>query len=81
MQRNYRGRLYRFYAVNTHWLFRTLWAVAKNLVDEFTFTKMNLLGYEFKKELFKVIDPAHLEEKYGGALPNKQSEFFPPNLK
>lgn len=78
MQKNYRGRLFRFFAINSHWLLRGLWAVAKNLVDEFTLTKMNLIGYEFKAEIFKVIDPNFIEEKYGGTLPNKADNFFPP---
>jgi hypothetical protein len=47
MQKNYRGRLYRFFAVNTHWLLRSLWAIATKIVDEFTLTKMKYLGNEF----------------------------------
>ena len=80
MQRNYRGRLFRMFAVNVHWLVRGLWQIAKNLVDEFTLTKMNMLGYEFKDNILQVIDAGNLEAKYGGSLPNKEIEFFPPEL-
>ena len=48
MQRNYRGRMFRLYAVNVHWLVRGLWTIAKNMVDEFTLTKMNMLGSDIK---------------------------------
>lgn len=80
MQRNYRGRLFRLYLVNTHWLLRGLWAIAKNAVDEYTLTKMNLLGSDFKPTIVQIIDEANLEQKYGGNIPNKETEFFPPDL-
>ena len=48
MQSNYRGRMFRLYAVNVHWLVRGLWSIAKNMVDEFTLTKMNMLGSDIK---------------------------------
>ena len=51
MQKNYRGRLFRFYAVNVHWLVRGLWKVAQQLVDEFTLAKMHMLGGNFKDNL------------------------------
>lgn len=78
MQKNYRGRLFRFFAVNTHWLLRGLWTIATKIVDEFTLTKMKYLGNNFHEEVHKVIDPENLEEKYGGKLPNKEKDFFPP---
>lgn len=81
MQTNYRGRLFRFYAVNTPWLVRGVWSIAKNLVDEFTFTKMHLLSTDFKDEVHKFIDPSSLEQKYGGTLQDKLDKFFPPELK
>jgi hypothetical protein len=80
MQKNYRGRLYRMYMVNSHWLIRGLWKVAKQWMDEFTVTKINILGHDFSKELLNVIDEDKLEVKYGGKLANKESNFFPPDL-
>jgi len=41
---------------------------------------MNLLGYEFKDDLQKFINPDNLEKKYGGNLPDKEENFFPPEL-
>ena len=61
MQRNYRGRLYRLFCVNTHWLVRGLWSIAKNAVDEFTLTKMNLYGGDFATDLLKIIPEDSLE--------------------
>jgi hypothetical protein len=61
MQRNYRGRMFRMYLLNMHWLLRGLWAVISKMIDEFTLQKMHLLGYDFKAELLKVIPEDHLE--------------------
>lgn len=61
MQRNYRGRMFRMYLLNMHWLLRGLWSLISKMVDEFTLQKMQLLGYDFKTELLKVIPEDHLE--------------------
>jgi hypothetical protein len=78
MQRNYRGRLYKLFCVNVHWLVRGLWAIAKQTVDEFTLNKMFLMGSDFQASLHEIIDKESLEEKYGGKQSNKNKEFFPP---
>jgi CRAL/TRIO domain len=44
MGRNYRGRLFRLFAVQVAWLVRGLWKVAKTMIDEFTVTKINIYG-------------------------------------
>ncbi|CDW82821.1 UNKNOWN [Stylonychia lemnae] len=80
MQSNYRGRMYRLFAINLHWLLRGLWSIAKNGVDQFTLTKMQLFGGDFKNSVVQVINENSLEEKYGGKLPDKTSNFFPPDL-
>jgi len=51
MQKNYPGRLYKFHGINAGIMFRGLWAVVHNLVDDFTKEKMNIHGSDFAKEL------------------------------
>ena len=39
-----------------------------------------MLGKDFKEQLLKYIDASCLEQRFGGNLPNKMSEFFPPDM-
>lgn len=55
--------------------------MAKKLVDPLTIKKFALNGDDFKKELDKLVDPANLEKRFGGSLPDKEDNFFPPDLK
>lgn len=80
MQKNYRGRLFRLFAINVHWLVRGLWKIAKNLLDEFTLSKIHIHGNDFAEHLLQVIDENNLEQKFGGKLPNKETDFFPPQM-
>ena len=58
-----------------------MWSIAKNAVDEFTLTKMNLLGGDFTEALLQIIPVENLEKKFGGQLPNIEKDFFPPDVK
>lgn len=60
------------------WLVRGLWKVARQLLDEFTTSKINIYGSDFEADILKVVDEANLEIKYGGKLPNKEGDYFPP---
>ena len=42
---------------------------------------MSIHGGKFQKELLELIDEENLEERLGGKLPNKEDNFFPPDLK
>ena len=42
--------------------------------------KFSLQGEKFHEELHKLIDPSSLERKFGGTLPDKEDNFFPPEL-
>lgn len=44
MQSNFRGRLYKFMAINANALVRGAWLLIRNFVDAFTIMKMNVLG-------------------------------------
>lgn len=44
MSRNYRGRMYRLFAVHTAWLVRGLYKIVRPMLDEFTSSKINIYG-------------------------------------
>ena len=79
MSANYRGRLYRFFSIHVNWLVRGLWKVAHKFVDEFTNRKLRIFGHnDYQQELHETCEPENLEVKYGGTLPNKEADFWPP---
>lgn len=61
MQKNYPGRLYRFYGINVGMLFRGVWAIAHQFVDDFTKMKMSVHGEDFAPEILKVVPAENLE--------------------
>jgi len=69
------------YAVHMGWLLRGLWKVVRPMLDEFTASKINIYGSsDFADDINKAIDQKNLETKFGGALPIKTTNFFPPEL-
>ena len=80
LQKNYRGRLYKLYAVNMPFMLRALWSMLKGMWDKFTLKKMNIYGTGYEKDILEIVDPNCLEKQYGGNLENKESNFFPPEL-
>ena len=81
LQKNYRGRTYKLFCVKVSWVVRGLWKVVKPLIDEFSASKINIYGgSDFIEPMRQVIDVNNLEEKFGGKLPNKVKDFFPPEL-
>jgi len=44
MGKNYRGRMFRLFAVDVAWLVRGLWKIVKPMLDEFTASKINIYG-------------------------------------
>ena len=77
MQKNYPGRLFRFYGVNVTLVFRGIWAIAHQFVDDFTKKKMSVHGDDYGAEIQKVIPAENLQMKYGGSAPNVEV-FWPP---
>lgn len=80
MSANFKGRLYRMFAINVHWVIRGLWSVAKKNLNEFTLHKVHIHGGDYKEDILKLIDAENLEQKFGGKLPNKEKDFFPPQM-
>ena len=79
MQKNYPGRLYKFYGVEVGFLFRGVWAIAHQFVDAFTKKKMSIHGSDYGPEIMKLVAPHNLEQKYGGQAPNV-TQFWPPQF-
>lgn len=44
MSKNYRGRMFKLFCVQTAWLVRGLWKVVQSLIDEFTASKISIYG-------------------------------------
>lgn len=81
MSKNYRGRMFRLFAVHVAWLVRGLWKLVSPMLDEFTTSKIKIYGSsDFEADILKIIDENSLEQKYGGKCPNKEANFFPPEL-
>ena len=76
-----KGRLTKLFIINSNWTFKALWAIAKIMIDPLTILKFHVLGEEYQNKLLETVDPDCLEEKWGGNLPNKTSNFFPPELR
>uniref|UniRef100_A0A7S3I3Q3 CRAL-TRIO domain-containing protein n=1 Tax=Favella ehrenbergii TaxID=182087 RepID=A0A7S3I3Q3_9SPIT len=78
MTKNYRGRLFRFYATDVTFIVRQLWKLAHKFVDEFTNKKLLIFGDDYQNEIKELIDEDNLEQRYGGNLPNIERNYFPP---
>ena len=79
MQKNYPGRLFKFFGINTAVMIRGLMAVAHKFVDDFTKQKMSWLSSDYTKEILQVIPENNLEQKYGGKMANV-TQFYPPKF-
>ena len=55
--------------------------MAHKMVDEFTKQKLLIYGADYHKDMHALIDPANLEVKYGGTLPDMTENFWPPKLR
>jgi CRAL/TRIO domain len=62
MSKNYRGRMFRLFAVHVAWLVRGLYKIVRPMLDEFTSSKINIYGSsDFEADILKVIDAENLE--------------------
>ena len=62
LQRNFKGRLYKLFAINVSIVLRTVWFMVKSMTDKFTQKKMILHGSDFEKDLINHIDKNNLEK-------------------
>jgi len=80
LQSNFRGRLYKLYAINMPFMLRAIWSLVKGMWDKFTQKKMNVYGGGFEKDLLEVIPNYNLEKRFGGDLDDLEEGFYPPQL-
>jgi len=66
------------YATNVAFIARALFAIANKFNDEFTRSKLLVYGGSFAEDMKKSIDPDNLQQCFGGNLPDKTENFFPP---
>ena len=79
MQKNYPGRLFRFFGIEVGMLFRGVWALAHQFVDDFTKMKMSIYGKDYPAQMLALIPAENLQAKYGGKSPNVE-KFWPPQF-
>jgi len=80
MTKNYRGRLFRFYATDVTYVVRQLWKLAHKFVDEFTNKKLQIFGDNYQEAIQTLINADNLEQKYGGTVADKTENFWPPQF-
>jgi len=80
MTKNYRGRLFRFYATDVTYVVRQLWKLAHQFVDEFTNKKLQIFGSDYQEAIQLLINADNLEKKYGGNVEDKTENFWPPQF-
>eukprot|EP00826_Nyctotherus_ovalis_P021389 TRINITY_DN1689_c0_g1_i16.p1 TRINITY_DN1689_c0_g1~~TRINITY_DN1689_c0_g1_i16.p1 ORF type:complete len:217 (-),score=70.32 TRINITY_DN1689_c0_g1_i16:122-772(-) len=79
LQNNYRARLYKQYLLNTPFLVKGVWAIAKGFLEDFTVAKFNILGSDYSL-LYDQVDKGQLEKKLGGTCDDIEEDFFPPQM-
>ena len=57
MQKNYPGRLFRFFGIEVGLLFRGVWAIAHQFVDDFTKMKMSIYVNDYSKDILQLVSP------------------------
>lgn len=55
MQKNYPGRLFRFFGIDVGLIFRGFWAIAHQFVDDFTKMKMTIHGGDYSAEIMELV--------------------------
>ena len=79
-QNNFRARNYRSIVLNAGYLIRGSWYMLSNFVDELSLEKIQILSSDYKTVLTTMIDPQHLESRFGGSAPDKKDSFWPPEM-
>jgi len=80
LQNNYRSRLYVCYIVNSPMTVYIPWKIVKQFLAENTVKKMKFCKSLPVPEMFEHINPEQLEKKFGGRVPNKTGNFWPPTM-
>ena len=78
MQQGYHVRSGYLTFVNAPWILQNAGRIILPLFDPFLSEKTRFLGTDFKPFLHKVLGKENLEKKFGGWIPDKKADFFPP---
>jgi hypothetical protein len=78
MKDNYFVRTGYLTFVNAPWIIRNAATIIFPFLDPFLMRKLQFFGDDFKPYLGKILGKENLEKKYGGWIPNKKADFFPP---
>ena len=79
-KRNFKMRIHNIITVNTSWMLKQAANILNTFLDARLTNKIKIFTDNGNQYLDKLIGKDHLEQKYGGKLPNKTSEFFPPRF-
>ena len=66
--------------MNVPWLLEKAARIIYNFLDPFASEKTKFYGSGNKPNLLKLVGQENLEKKYGGWIPDKKSDFFPPKF-
>ena len=75
-QKNYRGRLYRAYIVNTPFTINALWSGVKSFLEETTVQKIQFHKSNTCEEMFTHINKDQIEKRFGGNANNLKDKFW-----
>lgn len=80
LQNNYRCRLYSMYILNVSLFIKVLWKTISIGLDQSTQRKIKLLqgDGDIEREVFKNINKAQIERRFGGLADDIVTKFFPP---
>lgn len=66
--------------INVNWVVKPATKIIRQFLDPFQQEKTQIFTNDFKNFFAQRIGLEKMEKKYGGALPNKTTNFFPPEL-
>ena len=78
LQSAYRSRLYRLYILNAPGSIAIPWKVAKAFLEQHTVDKIKIFKKSTTKNLWEHFNPNQIEQKFGGNVPDLESNFWPP---
>jgi hypothetical protein len=70
LSETYRMRLYCCYNVRINFAIRMVWNILKNLLDQETINKINLVEEQTVDKLFEHCNREQVEQRFGGTLPD-----------
>ena len=73
-------RMNHFVVVNSHWAFSTGVRMVLKALPFLVDSSVQVFSNNGADFLTSIIDEGRLEKRFGGDLPNKEGEFWPPRF-